>query len=346
MIFCGTCSARTRQSKFVCCDCIMFLCHARQRVIQDSTVIIDRFSKEILDIRQLREPNTYNLGLNRKKSRVKALRDLISCEHRDIASLSELVERLEESNRERKKKIVQHRELRKMCKRHHGMLIRSHEKQLSLLETQRAGVKKWSHDLTEAFLKLLPLVKPNGKGYHSISRFHIPDRLLPLKPMNELVKKYISAGLGIVILLTQVLAKYHHFTMPHRTKFQSSSSTIFDANDKTYPIYLPSGNPTDDERHHMFRGFQLLDQNILALCEHASSNAMSRRLFQRGSNQFVSNLLLLVNVNREEQRHMECTTPSLYNPLENGFLPNLPLVRRTRSSGSRPSFEHPTKKKP
>jgi len=341
MIFCETCSARTKQSKFVCCECIIFLCHARQRVIQDSTGIIDRFSKEILDIRQLRQPNTYNLRLNRKKSRVKALRNLISCERRDITSLTELVERLEESIRERKKKIVQHRELRKMCKRHHGMLFRSHEKQLSFLERQRAAVKKWSHDLTEAFLRLLPLVKANGKGYHSISHFYIPDRLLPLKPMDELIKKYISAGLGIIILLTQVLAKYHHFTLPHRTKFQSSSSTILDSNDKTYPIYLPGGNPTDDERHHMFRGFQLLDQNVLALCEHASSNAMSRRLFQRGSNQFVSNLLLLVNVHRDEQRHVECTTP-----LENGFLPNLPLVRRTRSSGSRPSFEHPTKKKP
>jgi hypothetical protein len=345
MVVCGSCTARTLPNKFVCCDCIIFESHSRQRVIKESTVMIDRFSKEISDILQLREPPTCLLGLNKKKSHVKALRDLISHELRDIAELTTLVKRFKESNRYRNENIVKHQILREKCEKNLGILIRSHEKQRSLLVNQRAALRKWSHDLTEAYLKLLPLVKPVGKAYHKISFFRIPDPLLPFEPRSMRVKKDICAGLGAVVLFTQVLAKYHNFTLPHRTKFQGSSSKIFDANDKAYPISLPDANLTEDESHNVELAFELLDHNVIALCEHASSNTLPRRLFRRESNQFLSNLLLLINDNREEQRYRECTSPSLLYPLAKGFLPNLPMVRRVGSSGSRPSFEHHMEKK-
>jgi len=345
MFSCGSCSARTLPSKFVCCECIIFASHSRQRVIKDSHGMIDRFSKEISDILQLREPKTSYLLWNKKRRRAKALRDLILQERKDLGALNVIVERLKESNRARRAKIVKHKKQLEKFDRNHRMLIHSHDKLKSLLERRRIASRKWSNDLTEAFVKLLPLVKPNGKGYHCISHFYIADHLLPLKPMAELVRRYISAGLGAVVLFTQVLAKYYHFTMPHRMKFQCSSSRIFDPNYTSYPIYLPSGSPTDDECENVCRALQLLDQNVLALCEHASSSAMPKRLFQRGGNQFLSNLLLLINVNREEQRYIKCRAPSFVDPLENGLLTNLPMFRRPRSSGSRPSFEHPPAKK-
>jgi len=348
MVFCESCSARTLPTKFVCCECLMFETHPRQRVIRDSTTMIDRFTKEISDILQLRKPKTVLLPLQKKKSRVQALRELISHERRDTKLLTKLVGSMKQSNRHWMGSIIRHTKLRESFEKQHTELIHYHEKQCCILEKQRAIVRKMSYDRTEALLKIMPLTKL--KNHHSISFFQLRDRLLPLKNIDDTTRKHICAALGAIVLFTQSLAKLHDFAMPHPMKFLSSTSRISHAYDdeKCYPLFLRSTDTSESDKQNFTHALQLLDQNVISLCEHASSHFLPLRSFQRGYFQFLPNLLLLINFNREEQRYTARNPPAsslLCNRLKNGLLPNLPLLRRTGSSGSRPSFESPTTKK-
>lgn len=269
---CDLCNARVPLNDFWCTDCVNWESGRRREAINEAYKVSLRFAREIEAVIQCKPVDTELLFFS-KRNRIKALRELVKIERARLDNLKEKIPKLRATNSSRRAGLKSLEKKRVSWEAHRKKLEAHHEKQHLPLEERESAIMSFARRASEALQKLLPIRRQERKKQCTIGVLVMPDRVYERGSAHSQDWIQISAALGLLVHYLQLLSRFYFYPLPHATLFCGSTSRIWRHTNHDHPLYIPmkangKAVPTEAELREIYRALQLLDQNVLALCQH------------------------------------------------------------------------------